>query len=219
MLTNRDFYKERMRSYRAGRCGEIFCEEAFGIREPEYEIKATGHKGGSFTVQVWQLLENLHLEKQYVVVNYHRASRRLSRGARKGCQTFTETVEEAFKKPVDVHVVPAHIIVQMAVDSKARPWCVARNKNVIHYGKWGIVWRILLSALPTVEQEKTDRYTLWYDPMYPPRWLGKVVRSPGMLDFGGNGKEEREPGDEPPSEKPPEVKEKLPLEVEDDMPF
>lgn len=195
-MPNRDFYRERMRSYRSGRLGEVFCEEVFGIKEPRYEIKSNGHRRAMVVAQACQLLESM--EKQYVIIRYHRDSRTVTRGTRKGRPEFTDTIEEAYKKKVDVYVVQGHVLISLVVEHKMPLWCTAKNKNLFHYGKWGLVYRIPLALLPVEKQEETDRYTLWYDSMYPPGWLGKPIKGAGFLDFDGD---MREPGEDKSGEK------------------
>lgn len=164
-------YVEQTRSHRAGRLGEQFCAKNFGIYEPKYEIKASGHKGNSFTAQAYQLIANLDTDKQYVVVHYHRDSHRAAKGARKGCLIWDDTVEVAFSKKVDVYVVRTHVLVRQCVDEKKYMYCVAKDKNVLGFGKWSVCFRFLISRLPVEKLDDNDAYTLWGDRNDPPGWL------------------------------------------------
>lgn len=193
-----------MRSHRSGRLGEEFCEEHFGIREDDrYEIKSTAAEHGSFVVQAWQLLEQLG--KQYVVVTYQRATRRITRGPNKGKPVFTETIEQAYQKQLKVYVVPGHRIMEYILEHELKVYCTARGGNVLHYGKWGVVWRVPYAVLPTEVYEETEEYVLYADAMSPPGWEGDAVARTiggGLFDSpaGGNGKvpkpEEDDDGDE-----------------------
>jgi len=175
--------QEQMRSHRSGKLGELFCAEHFGIYEPKYEIKASGHKGHSFTAQAYQLIANLDTDKQYVIVNYHRDSHTIKRGTRKGRQVWDDTIEVAFTKKVDVYVVRTHVLVRKCVDEKKYMYCVGRNRNVLAFGKWSVCFRFLINGLPVEQLADNDVYTLWGDHNDPPGWLmGDCAKSiPGGL--------------------------------------
>jgi len=181
-----------MRSHRSGRLGEEFCREHFGIKEDDrFEIKSSAAEHGSFVVQAWQLLEQLG--KQYVVVTYDRATRRVTRGPNKGKKRFIETIEQAYGKKLNVYVVPGHRIMEYILQNELKVYCTARGGNVLHYGKWGVVWRVPYAVLPTEVYEETEAYVLHADPMHPPGWEGDAVARTihgGLFDApqGGNGK-------------------------------
>ena len=189
-------HQMHMRSYRAGRLGEEFCERVFGAKEPRYEIKTTGAaKHNCFVVQAWQLLESLN--KQYVVVRYHRACKSLARGKRKGVRVYCESIEDAFKKPVEVYVVRGCQIAEIVLRRRLYLWCVASQRNIMKYGKLGLVWRIPVNELPVEELERTDKYVLYGDSHDPPGW--KFGDHMPLLQ---SGLFEREPGDDTPTEGP-----------------
>lgn len=189
-----------MRSHRSGVLGEQFCKEMFGVTEPRYEVKSTGATNGAFVVQAWQLFESLW--KQYIVVHYKRSKKTISRGPNKGKTKFTETIEEAYKKQLDVFVVRGHRLAQIVLDKKLTLYCTARNGDLLKYGKFGLVYRIPRSELEGLELfEETDHYRLFCYSDDPPQWAGDEAASTieGGLFASGNGqRKKKEEEDEVP---------------------
>ena len=191
---------EGMRSYRSGILGEQFCKETFGISEPRYEIKSAGARNRLVIVQIHQLLNQM--EKQYVVVQYSRKTRRLKKGPRKGAEVFTETVEQGYQNnKLHVAVIRGWRLVRIAIEEKLPPYCAAPHGDPYVAGKWGVYWRIPVKTLPFGENaiiEDADRYTLYAFQDDPPAWMGDAAARTiegGLFDTR---EEEDEEGEELP---------------------
>lgn len=169
-------HSDNMKSYRSGRLGEAFCRDTFGIGEPKYEIKSTGASNCAFVVQAWQLFESLW--KQYIIIHYRRETRVVSRGDNKGKRRFTETIEQAYAKHLDIYVIRGWKIAKVVLDRKLTLYCTAKNGDIMTYGKWGLVYRVPRAALDGMDLvEQTERYSLYSYENDPPQWHGDAAAS------------------------------------------
>jgi len=185
-------YAESMKSYRAGRLGEQFCKKTFGIAEPTYEIKTNGHRRAMVIVQGWQLFEQL--AKQYVIIRYDRAHRSVKHRDGRARPVYTESIEEAFEKPLVIYVIRGSVLARLVVDNKLALFCSGAKRDVMQYGKWGLVYRIPINLFQTEELLKTDKYTINGSREDPPGWMyTEMGKLDGYLPFESEG-EHADPG-------------------------
>lgn len=199
------------KSHRSGKLGEAFCKEHFGISEPTFEIKSSGARTASVVVQGPQLFDQLG--KQYVIVSYKRNEKTISRGPNKGKRKFTETIEKAYEKKVDVFVIRGYKLAQMIVELGLKLHCTAKDREVYIAGKWGLVYRVPKSQLPRHEFEDNDVYTLYCDPLDPPAWTEVAAMQGDLFKHSNNGKTP------PPGPKGPVREAELEEEYDDEVPF
>ena len=155
------------RAQRAGKLAEEFCEEHFGIEEDDkYEIKSSSYKNYQIIVKSLQLLKSHN--KQYVICRHQRERRKLSRGPRKGQWVYSETIEKAYKKKLDVYVIRGKDLLEIVISEK----CPLRKTSWHNDGEWAYYWLIkirMLEHLPVYyEDEKVRIFAL---PEDPPRWM------------------------------------------------
>jgi hypothetical protein len=146
----------RGRPQRSGQLGEDFCKEHFGIEEDEvYEIKSCAYRNYQFVARCIQLLRSF--TKFFVIVRYRRDHRTLKRGPRKGQRIPCETIEEAYKKHLDVYVLRGADVLKILADNKAPLWAT-KFENDAH---WAPYWVVKVRWLPKEVIYEDKRCTVY----------------------------------------------------------
>jgi hypothetical protein len=154
------------RPQRSGECGEAFCKEHFGIEEDEvYEVKSCAYRNYQFVTRCIQLLR--FFAKFFVIVRYKREHRTLTRGPRKGRRIPCESIEDAYKKHLDVYVLRGADILKILVREKAQ-LRATKFENDAH---WAPYWVVKTKWLPTEIIHEDKRCTVYGDPADLPPFL------------------------------------------------
>lgn len=156
---------------RAGALAEAFCLETFGIVEDDrYEIKASSTKNSRVIVRAVQLAASGR--KHYVVVQYNRKRRRLTRGPRKGARVFDETIPVSFQREVEVYTIRGFDLFRAIV----RERLPLRMTKVENDAEWAFYWYVPIKDLPTDVLVASDRYVLHGNPLDPPPFIEELDR-------------------------------------------
>jgi hypothetical protein len=156
----------RGKAQRSGECGEAFCKKHFGIEEDDtYEIKSCAYRNYQFVVRVIQMMK--FYDKQFVVVRYKRRFKTLSRGPRKGKRIPIDTIEEAYRRHLDIYALSGMKILEILCANHVR----LQKTNFRNDGPWAPYWPVLIRWLPTTVLHKDRRCTVYGDPLNPPPFL------------------------------------------------